>query len=315
MKGMAQTAGTLAPVATPGPAAAVAGQAASTEFEEASVRACDPDNMPPTPPGARGGGPNSFQMTPGRLYALCMTPAVMVRIAYNFAALPPESLRSDTRRTAPWRMNQVSGQGANAGIAVRGGPDWARDERYSIEAVAGHEADADTMAGPMFRSLLERRFKLKAHIETEEVPAWTLTVAPGGLKMKPMAPDGCEALNPPPSPGTNTPSPPTLADVRAGAKPRCGLWRQRPDGGNFVWLMGGGTIEEFATRLPEQLNGARVSNKVGVTDRFNFVLELVPDDQRSIVSAVENQLGLRLEQTRTSREFIVIDHIERPAPN
>src|SRR5688572_559295 len=172
---MAQTSGPVSPVVPAGERQRGAGPAgpaspAAVEFEEASIRECDPDNMPPTPPGARGGGPNSFQMTPGRLYALCMTPAVMVRIAYNFAALPPESLSPDTRRTAPRRMNQVSGQGANAGIAVRGGPDWARDERYSIEAVAGNEADADTMAGPMFRSLLERRFKLKAHIETEEVP-------------------------------------------------------------------------------------------------------------------------------------------------
>jgi hypothetical protein len=123
MRGVAQTAGRLAPF---GAQTAVSGP----EFEEASIRECDPDNLDPLPPGARGGGANSFYMTPGRLYALCMTPAVMARIAYGFAAISEGSLNPDTRRPAgPMRMNQVSGQGANAGLAVRGGPAWARSER------------------------------------------------------------------------------------------------------------------------------------------------------------------------------------------
>ena len=179
LRGMAQTAGRLAPF---GAQSADAGP----QFEEASIRECDPDNLDPLPAGARGGGANSFYMTPGRTYALCMTPAVMIRLAYRFRALPDGSLASDTRRTEGWRVNQLSGQGANAGIAVRGGPEWARNDRYTVEAVAGYEADGDTMSGPMLRALLERRFKLKTHVETEEVPAWTLTVAPGGAKITPM---------------------------------------------------------------------------------------------------------------------------------
>ena len=323
-KGMAQTTGPLTPLA---PATDVAGAQTSAgqapvarvEFDEASVRACDPDNMPPTPPGARGGGANSFQMTPGRLYALCMTPAVMVRIAHGFRALPEGSLTADTRRDQGWRLNQVSGQGANAGIAVRGGPDWARNERYSIEAVATAETDADTMSGPMFRSLLERRFKLKTHVETEEVPVWTLTVAPGGLKLKPMPPDGCREI-PPPQPGTMTLafpplSPLALEEVRGGAKPACGRGEvQQPEGASLVWVIGGGTIEELTASLRRWLNGARIVDKTGVTDRFNYIFEFARDD-RSIVAALANQLGLRLEQSRASREFLVIDSIERPGPN
>jgi uncharacterized protein (TIGR03435 family) len=53
----------------------------------------------------------------------------------------------------------------------------------------------------------------------------------------------------------------------------------------------------------------------GVADRFNFVLEFDANDPASLVSAVESQLGLRLEQTRVSREYLVIDAIERPGPN
>jgi uncharacterized protein (TIGR03435 family) len=313
-RGIAQTSGPLTPVVPPaerqrGNATAAP---AIVEFEEASIRACDPDNLPPSPPGARGGGANSFQMTPGRLYALCMTPAVMVRIAHGFVAMPEGSLSADARRGRGWRLNQVSGQGANSGIGVRGGPDWARNERYSIEAVAATEADADTMSGPMFRALLERRFKLKTHIETEEVPAWTLAVAPGGLKIKPMAPDGCDELVP--SPGTRTSASRMLEDVRRGAKPTCGVWAPSPGGATAVWLVGGGTMEDFAGRLRSLLSQARITDKTGVTDRFNFIFEFTQDDQGSIVSAL-GRLGLRLEQSLASREFLVIDSIERPTPN
>ncbi|MGH9239847.1 MAG: TIGR03435 family protein [Vicinamibacterales bacterium] len=316
-RGMAQTSGPVSPVVPAGERQRGAGPAgpaspAAVEFEEASIRECDPDNLPPAPPGARGGGANSFQMTPGRLYALCMTPAVMVRIAHGFAAMPEGSLSADTRRGRGWRLNQVSGQGANSGIAVRGGPDWARNERYSIEAVAGTEANADTMSGPMFRALLERRFKLRTHIETEEVPVWTVTVAPGGLKVKPMAPDGC--YENPVQPGVRTPSPRTLEEVRGGAKPTCGVWALAPSGENAVLMVGGSTLEDFAGRLRSLLGEARVSDKTGLTDRFNFVFEFVRGDQGSIASALEH-LGLRLEQTRASREFLVIDSIERPGPN
>jgi uncharacterized protein (TIGR03435 family) len=320
-RGIAQTSGPLVRLATPGHVTAGQAGAASSiatnpEFEEASIRECDPDNLPAPPPGARGGGANSFQMTPGRLYALCMTPAVMIRVAYGFRALPDGSLSSDSRRAEGWRLNQVWGQGANAGIAVRGGPDWARNDRYSIEAVAGGDANADTMSGPMFRALLERRFKLKTHIETESVPIWTLTVAAGGLKVRPMSPDGCDEFQPVPGqPGQPTRAR-TAEEVRGGAKPFCGgiAGGPPPVGGRAAWVAGGVTMQGVAFFLRQWLNGASVRDNTGVTDRFNFILESDPVAQ-AIVSAVQNQLGLRLEQTQASREYLVIDSIERPPAN
>jgi hypothetical protein len=50
-------------------------------FEEASIRSCDPNNLPAVPEGQRGGGANSFQMTPGRTHAQCMTLATLIRTA------------------------------------------------------------------------------------------------------------------------------------------------------------------------------------------------------------------------------------------
>jgi uncharacterized protein (TIGR03435 family) len=307
MRGMSQTAGRLSPFGA---------QNADTgpQFEEASIRECDPDNLDPLPAGARGGGPNSFYMTPGRTYALCMTPAVLIRVAYGFRALPEGSLTSDTRRPQAFRVNQLSGQGANAGIAIRGGPDWARSDRYTVEAVAGYEADGETMSGPMLRALLERRFKLKAHVETEEVPAWTLTVAPGGLKIRPMAAPGCD--EPAPVPPGQQMLRRTAAEVRGGAKPTCGVWaEQDAERGTLVWVVGGGTIDDLAAPLRRQLNGAGLANRTGLTGRFNVILDFGPEDQASLVSALERELGLRLEPTRAVREYLVIDSIERPGAN
>ena len=88
-KGMALTSGPLTPVANAQGAGRTASQAgaaaASPQFEEASIRPCDPDNIPPAPEGARGGGPNSVRMTPGRTHVLCMTLATIVRTAYGYS--------------------------------------------------------------------------------------------------------------------------------------------------------------------------------------------------------------------------------------
>jgi hypothetical protein len=84
MKGVAQSAAPLTPLARQADVtgAQTAGTpAAALEFEEASIRPCDPDNLPAAVPGARGGGggANAVYMTPGRFYALCMTPATRTR--------------------------------------------------------------------------------------------------------------------------------------------------------------------------------------------------------------------------------------------
>src|SRR5688572_79518 len=116
-KGMAQTAGVLSPVAVPGQTPLAAAQA---EFEEASIRECDPDNVPAPPAGARGGGANSLQMTPGRLYALCLSPATLIRTAYGYA---PGNFFANGGRGRGMRTDIVYGLGVENGLRVRGGPD------------------------------------------------------------------------------------------------------------------------------------------------------------------------------------------------
>lgn len=319
---------------------------ARAEFEEASIRECDPDNLPQTPDGGRGGGANSFRMTPERVSALCMTLATLIRTAYGYGPIELDFINAkgspDGRGLG---FDNVYGLGVEDGRRVRGGPDWIRSERYTVNAVSGGGVlpTADTLRGPMLQHLLERRFQLKAHIETEEIPAFALTVAKGGLKMKPVTADDCEAL--PARPGSPLLNgqpiamlkrPRSFADVRSGQKPSCAQSMER-NGPNMVFVGGNIPISGLARMLASRLGGVRVLDKTGVTDRFNFILEFAVDENApglripglpqettepsdvplaaTIFSALEDQLGLKLEPAKAGREFIVIDHVERPSPN
>ena len=353
MSGMAATRAPLSPIARvidPATAASPQNSAAGArqEFEEASIRPCDPDNLPSTPEGARGGGPNSFQMTPGRTHVLCMTLATIIRTAYQIANL--DRPIGGGSRGRGLNFNNIYGLGVEDGSRVRGGPDWVRTERYTIDAVANDKTDAETMRGPMLAALLERRFQLKVHEETEQVPVFGLTISTDGLKMKPVVADGvdangfvrsgvkneaCDAL-PEPQRGqpTTTVVSRSFEEVRRGAKPSCGLFGSR-NGPNIVFVGGGVPLSSltFAAATALGLPGrVTVLDQTNSTERFNFILEFTPDENAirrgatppepsnippapRIFAALEEQLGLTLQPTRAPREYIVIDSVERLSPN
>jgi uncharacterized protein (TIGR03435 family) len=220
---------------------------------------------------------------------------------------------------------------------VRGGPDWVRSQFYTIEAVAGGPADAETMRGPMLRALLERRFGLKVHTETEQIPAVALTLAPGGLKMKEGTCTGpAEGSVPPPGTPISTVDMvrKNLDAARRGATTvsPCGYYGAA-NGPNLIFVGAGAGLPGVGGP-----GGTPVINRTGIPDttRFNYVLEYLPDatsgiqvrpgmqisgDSSSVPPAppleiaLEQQLGLRLEPAEAPREYIVIDAIQRPAAN
>jgi uncharacterized protein (TIGR03435 family) len=71
------------------------------------------------------------------------------------------------------------------------GPARIESDRYQITAKAGDAVNKEMMIGPMLRSLLEKRFRLKFHRETVEVPIRSLTVARSGLKLQPPSGGSC----------------------------------------------------------------------------------------------------------------------------
>ena len=373
MKATAQPTQSTAPI-TPPEQATVANsvansQAAKTEFDEDSIRECDSGTPPP---GVRGAGPGRFQMTPGRTFAECLTLATIIRTAYggglqDGALMPPPGVPIPVAARGG-RLDPRSFAGASAmsfglayflgvedGARVRGGPDWVRSTLYTIEAVATGAADAQTMRGPMLRALLERRFGLKVHVETEQFQVPQLAVAPGGLKMKEAT---CTISGPAPAP----PPGDRAAEAAMAARRNLDVVRQNLDaarrgapisgfcgmagamnGPNQVIVMNGFGAREIVVFLSSRLLGTALINRTGIPDTasFSFVLEFVPDDSlgrefldqvtggdRQIASdpstvprapgfatALEEQLGLRLERVRVPREFIVIDQVARPTPN
>jgi uncharacterized protein (TIGR03435 family) len=158
-------------------------------FEEASIRPCERD-FPGI--GGRGssrgsGGSGSIRLSPGRVDALCVTVDNLIAMAHRSLnnnpgrqLSPPSCCALKMNSTFAWPED-----GSEDGTRVRGGPDWVRSEKYTIAAI-GDSTDAPTLQGPMLLDLLERRFKLKLRVETEEIPVYALTIAKGGLKIKPI---------------------------------------------------------------------------------------------------------------------------------
>jgi uncharacterized protein (TIGR03435 family) len=180
---------------------------------------------------------------------------------------------------------------------VAGLPEWARTEPIAVEA----KMDADTarlleklplmerwkQMQLMLQAMLADRFALKAHRETRDLPIYELTVAKGGSKMKQTAPDS--------------------------------------SGGSAAYGSGKVTahqisIESVAANLSFAV-GRVIVNKTGLEGGYDFTLDYAPDgadasDTRpSIFTALEEQLGLKLEPARGPVDVIVVDHIERPTAN
>jgi uncharacterized protein (TIGR03435 family) len=282
---------------------------------------------------------NSFLMTPGRLHALCLTLGTLIRTAYGYGPAELDFLaggRVGRRLTA---NGAVYGLGVEDGPRVRGGPSWIHSERYTIEAIADASADGQTMSQTLLRALLERRFKLKAHIESEQVPAFALVVAPGGIKIKPAEPDSCVMFPVDPTVPSINGVPvgarrPMAADVRRGEKRVCGQLPER-NGPNQVFVAGSSTFSALAQQLAARLGRVRVYDRTGITEQFDWILEFADENPSgsaalnpqaaaepsdvprgpTIFVALEEQLGLKLEPTRAPREFIVIDQVERLSPN
>ena len=177
-------------------------------------------------------------------------------------------------------------------------PDWAKNSgQYDIDAkVSGDEVAAYGKLpakdkNRMLQSLLAERFQLKAHMETREMPAYDLVVAKGGPKLKEATADEAE---------------------KAWAVDR-----------------GGGKIESVSMplgSLPSFLNaevGRPVVDKTGLTGKYDFTLDYVPATRAaadesggpSVFTALEEQLGLKLQPAKEPMEVVVIDHIERPTAN
>jgi len=276
---------------TPPPAQAPAPQspaAAKPKFEVASIKPCTPGDG-----GGRGGGRSgSSGPSPDRLTIRCVPVMILIQTAYRIYA-------------------DGHHHSLLVPMLIEGAPDWtqvAGGDRFTIEAKAEGSPGAEMMNGPMLQALLEDRFKLKIRHEIREAPVFNLTVVKGGHKLKQFD-------------GSCTPVDLSMFPLHRD-EANCHASR-RANGSNTTVDAHGRSLDEFINDYLRPADTGRVViDKTGITGRFDFHLEYTPEPKSdaadagpSIFTALEEQLGLKLVPVRGSREFLDIDHVERPSEN
>ena len=190
-------------------------------------------------------------------------------------------------------------------------PDWIRNERYDILAKVEGAPDT-TQLFLMVRTLLADRFKLRVHMEKREQPAYALVKLKFDGSLGPRlraATTDCVALRNAIQKG---------APVPRSNRLLCGV-QVRPD----ALVIGGRTMEQIANSLSQQLRRA-VVDRTRLDGSFDADLDFAPipppgltdppprSDAPSIFTAVQEQLGLKLEPTRAPVDVLVIDRVEHP---
>jgi uncharacterized protein (TIGR03435 family) len=185
---------------------------------------------------------------------------------------------------------------------ILGGPSWLDTTTFDVEAKSDPSADEQmgkltTYQGKaqkqaMIQALLADRFRLATHTETRELPIYALVVAKGGAKLNPNAGGNYFGTGK----GTIT--------VRGGSD----------------------SLAALADRLAAVV-GRVVINRTGMTGQYDMALRWTPDSAVAagaalpadappdIFTAIQEQLGLKLEPTKGPVPVLVIDHAEMPSAN
>jgi uncharacterized protein (TIGR03435 family) len=179
-------------------------------------------------------------------------------------------------------------------------PAWADKDRFDVEAKANDNTVAairklsnkeqEQLTRDMLQSLLAERFQLRVHYESKLQPIYELVLAKGGSKLKPLP-----------------------ADQKPG-------WG-KSDRGEV--MLRNKSIADFANFLSfSSLAGRTVVDKTGLIGNYDFDLKWTPDDQQgtpdagpTLFTALEEQLGLKLEAAKGPVDTLVIDHVEKPSEN
>jgi uncharacterized protein (TIGR03435 family) len=291
---------TISPLRAVGRSQAQATQTGAA-FEVASIK-----------PNNSGDGRVQMMNAPGRFNATNVTLRMLIRQAYQL---------QDSQ--------------------ITGGPGWLADDHFDIVAklegtpqdmfIAQQRGGGPTPLQMAIRALLAERFNLVVHNESKEMPIYALILARGDGKLGPemkKSETDCAALaaargrgpgGPPPS-GPPAPGQPMPCGIRIGM-------------GNLV--MGGASLGQFAQSLA-MFVGRMVSDKTGLTGGWDLNLTWTPDNmpQRppgapdpqingaaidpngpSIFTAIQEQLGLKLDSQRGPVDVLVIDKAEHPTPD
>ena len=223
---------------------------------------------------------------------------------------PPHSSRFEAVNLPMKGLIQIA---YGFGEPIDGAPEWVANTYYTIQARSDEAADARLAKltdnevrlekRHAIRALLADRIGLKTHEETRNSSVYHLTVAKSGLKMtaSPKAPAPAEGEGPRPAPPANL---------------------QTHGGQHGLEFLGSNEPIVAICGALSSMVEAPVLDKTGLTGTYNFTLQFGrewsardPESWPSIFTAVQEQMGLKLEAVHEAVPNLVIDHIAKPTEN
>jgi uncharacterized protein (TIGR03435 family) len=267
---------------------------------------------------------------------LAATPAPQFEVASIKAAAPDQ--RGMFIRTAPGGRVNVANMPLKEMMVlawhiqpfqISGGPSWIESVRYDISAKPEH-APKEGEVSLMLQALLADRFQLKIHHETKELSLYALVMANKDGKLGPQLKEskegGCTPFDP-----SKPPPPPDPGKPRALG---CGGIMMGPRGLTVT----SAPIDQMIPVLSRILERT-VVDQTGLKGKFDLTLQWTPDPSQglqpppgslppgapqpppvdpngpSIFTALQEQLGLKLESQKGPVDMIVIDSVEKPSEN
>ena len=206
---------------------------------------------------------------------------------------------------------------------LQGTPKWFTTDEFVIQAkvavsdVAAWQKLDDTARRLVFRKVLVERFKLACHYVEVDQPVYNLVIAKSGLKMKEATPEDSKRFD----------GKPFLGKEYFGVKVYL-LGKPGSDGLGFLDI----SMKTFADHYLTKSAGRTVLDKTGLTAAYTFILNdtspvvqttASPNDNGSasepaapsLFTALQEQLGLKLESAKGPVPVLIIDHVERPSGN
>jgi uncharacterized protein (TIGR03435 family) len=190
------------------------------------------------------------------------------------------------------------------GKQIVGGPDWMDKDTYDIAAVPDGEGQPnDKQWKGMLQKLIVDRYKVKFHHETRELPVFALAIAKDGPK--------------------------NLAENTSGGSLPGMFFRGTP--GGIMLPANNATMKDFTGLLQEVVLDKPVVDQTGLKGRYDFTLKWAPDESQfgghvpppseatdappSLFTAVQEQIGMKIDSTKAMVDVLVIDHVEKPTAN
>jgi len=175
-------------------------------------------------------------------------------------------------------------------------PEWARSVEWEVRGKPDAPGEPDSaQIRSLVRKALIERFGLKTHPEQREMPVFALTVTKGSVKIS-----------------ASTSDPDGLPDEN-----------DRESGGESTVIMTNVSMANLVTLLDFRLERP-VVDRTGLSGRYDLKFTYTMDESRpatdrnaapGLFTALQEQLGLKLEPEKTAADVLVIDKVERPSAN